>query len=139
MGMTSQATSGSNGLFQLGSNSIAEWTKVDFDGKGKMIDVSSVENAAFEQFIPGKRGGTISVEVLFVPGDTNGQLALVNAWLGGTLLTGSTKPKMSRSAGGPNLSGDAYVENFKWTMPDNDKQGATFNLRFTGDIAYSAT
>jgi hypothetical protein len=137
--MTSSAISGSSGVFALGSNSIAEWTKVDFDGKGKMIDVSSVENANFEQFIAGKRGGSITVEVLFVPGDTNGQLVLMNAWLAGTLLTSATKPKLSRSSGGPNISGDALVENFKWSVPDNDKQSATFNLRFTGTIAYSAT
>lgn len=137
--MTSGAISGSSGLFQLGSSAVAEWTKVDFDGKGKMIDVSSVENANFEQFIPGKRGGSIAVEVLFVPANTAGQLALVNAWLNGTLLTGATAPKLSRSSGGPNISGSAYVENFKWGVPDNDKQTATFNLRFTGTITYSAT
>jgi hypothetical protein len=137
--MTSNAISGSSGVFALGSNSVAEWTKVDFDGKGKMIDVSSVENANFEQFIAGKRGGSITVEVLFVPGDTNGQFVLMNAWLNGTKLTSGTLPKLSRSTGGPNLSGDAYVENFKWSVPDNDKQSATFNLRFTGNISYSAT
>ena len=137
--MVSSAISGSSGLFQLGSNAVAEWMKVDFDGKGKMIDVSSIENASFEQFIAGKRGGSITVEVLFVPGDTNGQLVLVNAWLAGTLLTSSTLPKLSRSSGGPNISGNAYVENFKWNVPDNDKQSATFTLRFTGTISYSAT
>ncbi len=77
--MTSNAISGSSGVFALGSNSVAEWTKVDFDGRGKMIDVTSIENTNFEQFIAGKRGGTISVEVLFVPGDTNGQFVLMNA------------------------------------------------------------
>lgn len=137
--MTSNAISGSSGLFALGSNAVAEWTKVDFDGKGKMIDVSSVENANFEQFIAGKRGGSITVEVLFVPGDTTGQFVLMNAWLNGTKLTSGTLPKLRRSSGGPNLSGDAYVENFKWNVPDNDKQSATFNLRFTGNISYSAT
>lgn len=137
--MTSQAISGSSGVFSLGSTAIAEWTKVDFDGKGKMIDVSSIENASFEQFISGKRGGSITVEVLFVPGDTGGQLVLLNAWLAGTLLATATAPKLSRSAGGPNISGSAYVENFKWSVPDNDKQTATFNLRFTGTIAYAAT
>lgn len=137
--MTSNAISGSSGIFALGSNAVAEWTKVDFDGKGKMIDVSSVENVNFEQFVAGKRGGTIAVDVLFVPGDTTGQFVLMNAFLNGTLLTSGTLPKLSRSTGGPNLSGNAYVENFKWTVPDNEKQGATFNLRFTGNIAYSAT
>lgn len=137
--MTSNAVSGSSGVFALGSNNVAEWTKVDFDGKGKMIDVSSVENANFEQFIAGKRGGTIKIEVLFVPGDTNGQFVLMNAWLSGTKLTSGTLPKLSRSTGGPNLSGDAYVENFRWGVPDNDKQSATFDLRFTGNISYSAT
>ncbi len=137
--MTSDAISGSSGVFALGSNAVAEWTKVDFDGKGKMIDVSSIENANFEQFIAGKRGGSITLEVLFVPGDTNGQFVLMNAWLAGTLLTSGTLPKLSRSAGGPNLSGNAYVENFKWNVPDNDKQSATFNLKFTGNISYSAT
>jgi hypothetical protein len=137
--MTSNAISGSSGIFALGSNAVAEWTKVDFDGKGKMIDVSSIENANFEQFIAGKRGGSITVECLFVPGDTNGQFVLMNAWLNGTLLTSGTLPKLSRSSGGPNLSGDAYVESFKWTVQDNDKQGATFSLKFTGNISYSAT
>jgi hypothetical protein len=31
------------------------------------------------------------------------------------------------------------VENFKWNVPDNDKQSATFSLKFTGNISYSAT
>lgn len=137
--MASNAISGSAGLFQIGSNAVAEWTKVDFDGKGKMIDVSSIENANFEQFIAGKRGGTITVECLFVPANTSGQFVLMNAWLNATKLTGGTAPKLSRSSGGPNLSGDAFVENFKWGVPDNDKQTATFNLRFTGNITYSAT
>ena len=97
------------------------------------------QGVVLEQFIAGKRGGSITCEVLFVPGDTNGQFVLMNAWLNGTKLTSGTLPKLSRSTGGPNLSGDAYVENFKWNVPDNDKQSATFNLRFTGNISYSAT
>lgn len=129
--MTSNAISGSAGLFQIGSNAVAEWTKVDFDGKGKMIDVSSVENANFEQFIAGKRGASISIEVIFTPGDIAGQFALMDAWLKDELLTGDTLPMLTRSSGGPNISGSAYVEAFKWNAPDNDKQSATFNLRFT--------
>lgn len=135
----SNAISGSSAVLSLGATPIAEWRKVDFKGKGKMIDVSSSNNTSFEEFVAGKRGGTISVEVNFYPGDTGGQLAVLNAWLAGTLLTGATAPKLSRSTGGPNLSGPAYIENFNWSAPGNDDQTATFDIRFTGTIAYSAT
>lgn len=130
--MTSGAVGGQNATLWLGENVVAEWTKVDFDGKGKMIDVSSVENANFEQFIAGKRGATLTIEVLFVPDDAVGQFTLMNAWLTDALLAGSTLPMLTRSSGGPNISGNAYVENLKWNAPDNEKQSATFTLRFTG-------
>lgn len=130
--MASGAVGGANATLWLGENVVAEWTKVDFDGKGKMIDVSSVENANFEQFIAGKRGATLTIEVLFAPGDSVGQFALMNAWLTDTPLAGDLLPMLTRASGGPNISGDAYVEKLKWSAPDNEKQSATFTLRFTG-------
>jgi hypothetical protein len=130
--VVSGAVGGQSATLWLGENVVAEWTKVDFDGKGKMIDVSSVENANFEQFIAGKRGATLTIEVLFVPGDVVGQFALMNAWLTDTLLADGTIPMLTRASGGPNISGNAYVENFEWKAPDNEKQTATFTLRFTG-------
>lgn len=133
------ATSGAGAIFALGSSSVAEWTSATLNIDGRSIDVTSINSTTFKEYIMGKLGGTINLEGNFHPGDTNGQLALLNAILGRTKLTGTSKPKLSNSSGGPNISGDGFVENFKWTAPHDDKQGFTCTVRFTSTIAYSAT
>ncbi len=123
----------------LGSNSIAEWTQAALNIDGKMIDVTSIASVGFKEFIAGKVGGTIDIEGNCYMADTNGQLALTNAALARTKLTGAAKPKLSLSSGGPNITADAWVSRLKWGVPHDDKITFSCTLQLTSTIAYAAT
>lgn len=133
------ASSGSGASFSLGASAVAEWTQATLNIDGKMIDVTSINSQNFKEYIAGKVGGNIALEGNFYAGDANGQLAMLNAAIGRTLLTGGTQPKLRTVAGGPNIYGDAYIENFKLGVPHDDKQTFSCTVRFTGAIAYAAS
>ena len=52
-----------------------------------------------------------------------------NAALARTLLNSC---KLSKASGSFNVSGNAYVTNFKWSAKHDDKQDFTCSLRITG-------
>ncbi len=123
------ASSGATFVFAIGANNVAELTSASVEINGKEIDVTSNDSDAFEEYIMGKVNVKMDVAGNFYPGDTNGQRALLNAALARTKLTSC---KLSKASGSFNISGDAYVTNFKWSAKHDDKQDFTCTLRVTG-------
>lgn len=73
---------------KIGSNSIAELTQIGgLDLKADTIETTTLDSNGWRTFIQGlKDGGEVSVSGYFNPGDTNGQIALKNAFDNGGLL-----------------------------------------------------
>lgn len=73
---------------QIGANSIAELTSIGgLDLKADTIESTTLDSNGWRTFIQGlKDGGEVSVSGFFNPSDTNGQIALYNAFNSGAQL-----------------------------------------------------
>lgn len=74
---------------KIGANSIAELKSIGgLDLKADSTDVTNLDSNGWKEFIQGmKDGGEVSVSGFFNPADTNGQMALYNAFNTGGLLS----------------------------------------------------
>lgn len=88
------ATKGCGASFNLGSTKVAEINSVSNSFTGDSLDITSFDSACLREFIAGLRSGTFDIAGFYDPTDTNGQVAMVTAFLAGTTLTSTQKPKM---------------------------------------------
>lgn len=73
-----------------GTDPIAELTEISgVDMSADTIDVTTLDSPdGFREYIGGlKDGGEISISGFFYPGDTNGQMAMYNDFVAGTVNT----------------------------------------------------
>jgi hypothetical protein len=129
------ALAGYNTTVKLGSNLIAGINNVTFDAALDQLDTSAF-NVGVRSFIPGLSGATITVSGDYDPTDTNGQVALVNAWSNKTLLTTTTAPEFLVN-GTNGFSADAYVSAFNVGSAVEGKATVSFTLQLTGTITVS--
>ena len=64
--------------------------------------------------------------------DTNGQLAIQNAWLNGTTLSANFKVSSTQT-----YSGSVLVESMGVQVPIGDKVSVSFSFRGTGALSYA--
>ena len=88
------AIRGSLASFSLGTNVVAELNSVTNAFTGEALDVTVFNASSVKSFISGLKSGTINIAGFYNPTDTNGQVAMFTAFLAGTLLTTTQKPKV---------------------------------------------
>ena len=96
---------------KLGTNGIAGINNSNLDMSADMLDVTDFDSLGDREFIPGLRGATMTMAGDLEMLDTNGQAALIAAFLASTLLTGATQPQLTFD-GTNGFGADAYVSSF---------------------------
>jgi predicted secreted protein len=83
--LTAQAAMGTK--LQIGANSIADLTSIGgLDLTADTIETTTLDSNGWRTFMQGlKDGGEVSISGFFNPGDTNGQVAMYNAFNSGAL------------------------------------------------------
>ena len=127
------ALAGYTGLLKVGTFTVAQVQEIDLDVENIMEDVS-VMGTRGEQFLPTMFKGTIKAKVFYDMTDTNGQLAVQNAFFANppTLLTMSFSPL--NGATNTTFSFSAYVA--KISIKDAVEKAVTDDIDFqpTGNI-----
>lgn len=77
---------GSNSKVMIGANTIGSITSVSFSPEAEMNDVTALQDTA-KKVLPGTMTFSGSVTCKLDTADTNGQVALINAFVNGTQLT----------------------------------------------------
>mgnify|MGYP000900556923 FL=1 len=75
------AIAGFGGAVKVNSKKVAEISNWSMDLEADDIDVTSFDSNGWKEYIAGSRGWSGSFEGNFVPDDTEGQGALILAWV----------------------------------------------------------
>ena len=125
------ALAGYLGNIKIGAHQVALVTDTDFTGTQEMYDITSMgTGSAAKAFIPGLTEGTCKISLKFDYTDINGQVALWNAWLAGTLLTITLTPNGTNT-----ISFSAYVKQMDIKTAVNKETTADVDLQPTGTIS----
>jgi len=88
------ALKGCGASFSLGTNAVAELNNISNPLTADSLDVTTFDSACLREFIAGLRSGTMDISGFYDPTDTTGQAAMFTAFLAGTLLETTQKPKI---------------------------------------------
>lgn len=83
---------GSGASFSLGTNEVASLTSISNPLTGDSLDVTTFDSSGLREFIAGLRTGTVDISGYYDTTDTNGQVAMLTAFLAGTKLTTTQQP-----------------------------------------------
>jgi hypothetical protein len=124
---------GKNGKAVVGGtdqvNEVSEW---DLALSMAFADASAMGNASTNS-LPGQYSGTASINCSYEPADSDGQEAMVTAFLAGTTVA-LTLYEIPSATGVKYWSGDFHVEKVGEKVPVGGKVERTFSLRLEGDI-----
>lgn len=124
---------GYGGSVALASNAVARLKQWEAPLQRDLYDVTEFGDQ-WKDYLPGLAGSEPKLDGFFDPGDTNGQVALVNAWLNGTSVT----LNLSLEASPPHaFSGTAYVKELDIKTPVNGPIEFKATMAYTGAITYS--
>lgn len=118
------AIAGKGGSVNLGANKVAEIKTWSLDLGGDDIDTTSFDSNGWKEYLAGLKEWSGSFEGNYKPDDTNGQKAILAAWLAGTALAFTFKVNATVS-----FTGSAFVKP-SLEVPVDDK--ASFSCDFTG-------
>lgn len=118
------AVAGCGGAVKIASNKVAEIANWSLDLGADDIDITSFDSACWKEFLSGLKEWSGSMEGNFDSGDTNGQKAILNAWLNGEKLTFTFEV-----SSGVSFQGEAFVKP-SIEVPVDDK--ASFSCDFQG-------
>lgn len=127
------AIAGKGGSVYIGANKVAEISQWSIDCEADDIDVTSFDSNGWKQFIAGLKEWSGSFEGNFNPNDTNGQVALINAWLNGTTVNLELRIDATKK-----ISGSAFVK-LSIEMPVDDKSSISFDFQGTGQPTFTLT
>lgn len=127
------AIAGRGGSVFLGANRVSDIANWSIDAAADNIDVTDFDSNGWKEFLAGLREWSGSFEGNLKPGDTNGQLALVNAWLNGTTVSLELRVDATRK-----LTGTALVQ-FSIEMPVDDKGAFSCDFQGTGALTVTLT
>lgn len=122
------AIAGKGGSVYIGTNKVAEISNFSLDLGADDIDITSFDSEGWKEFLAGLKEWSGSFEGNFVPGDTNGQKAILNAWLNGTALELDFKVSDTVT-----FSGSAYVKP-SIEVPVDDKASFSCDIQGTGAL-----
>lgn len=120
---------GKDGGVHIGASKIAELANWNLDLGADDIDVTSFDSEGWKEFLAGLKEWSGSAEGNFDPTDTNGQKAILNAWLNGEAVTLDLKVNSTIT-----FSGSALVKPSIET-PIDDKVSFSFDFQGTGALS----
>ena len=88
------AIKGCGASFLLGTNAVAELNNISSSFSADSLDVTTFDSSCLREFLAGLRSGTMDISGFYDPTDTTGQVAMFTAFLAGTTLTSTQKPKI---------------------------------------------
>lgn len=118
------ALAGKGGAVKLGANKIAEISNWSLDLGADDIEITSFDSNGWKEYLAGLKEWSGSIEGNLKTDDTNGQKAILNAWLNGTKLSFTFEV-----SSGVTFTGDAFVKP-SIEVPIDDK--ASFSCDITG-------
>ena len=118
------ALAGKGGSLNIGANKVAEIANWSLDLGADDIDITSFDSNGWKEYLAGLKEWSGSIEGNFKPNDTNGQKAILQAWLAGTPLTFTFEV-----SSGVTFQGSALVKP-SIEVPVDDK--ASFSCDITG-------
>lgn len=125
---------GRGGSVRIGANTVAGMAQWSIDCEAENIDVTNFGSNGWKEFLAGLREWSGSFEGNFVPGDTNGQIALSNAWLNGTTVALELRFDATRR-----FSGTALISNMSTEVPLDDKASISFDYQGTAALTMVLT
>jgi len=127
------ALSGKSGSVYIGANKVAEISKWSLDCKADNLDVTNFDSQGWKEFLAGLKEWSGSFEGNLKTDDTNGQAALINAWLNGTTVALECRIDATKK-----FAGSALV-NFSIEMPADDKGSFSCDFQGTGQLTPTLT
>lgn len=118
------AVTGTGGAVKLSANKVAEISNWSLDLGADDIDITSFDSQGWKEYLAGLKEWSGSIEGNFDSTDTNGQKAILNAWLNGTKLSFTFEV-----SSGVSFQGEAFVKP-SIEVPVDDK--ASFSCDITG-------
>lgn len=118
------AVTGTGGAVKLSANKVAEISNWSLDLGADDIDVTSFDSNGWKEYLAGLKEWSGSIEGNLKTDDTNGQKAILNAWLNGTKLSFTFEV-----SSGVSFQGEAFVKP-SIEVPVDDK--ASFSCDITG-------
>lgn len=118
------AVTGTGGAVKLSANKVAEISNWSLDLGADDIDVTSFDSNGWKEYLAGLKEWSGSIEGNLKTNDTNGQKAILNAWLNGTKLSFTFEV-----SSGVSFQGEAFVKP-SIEVPVDDK--ASFSCDITG-------
>ena len=118
------AVTGTGGAVKLNTNKVAEISNWSLDLGADDIEITSFDSNGWKEYLAGLKEWSGSIEGNFVADDTNGQKAILNAWLNGAKLS-----FVFEVSNGVTFEGDAFVKP-SIEVPVDDK--ASFSCDITG-------
>ncbi len=118
------AITGTGGAVKLSANKVAEISNWSLDLGADDIDVTSFDSQGWKEYLAGLKEWSGSIEGNLKTDDTNGQKAILNAWLSGAPLAFTFEV-----SSGVSFQGSAYVKP-SIEVPVDDK--ASFSCDITG-------
>jgi len=126
--VTDMAIAGKGGSVYIGTNKVAEISNFSLDLGADDIDITSFDSEGWKEYLAGLKEWSGSIEGNFKPDDTNGQKAILNAWLNGTTLTFNFKVSDTIT-----FSGSALVKP-SIEVPVDDKASFSCDIQGTGPL-----
>jgi predicted secreted protein len=118
------AIAGYGGAVKLGANKIAEISNWSLDLGADDVEITSFDSNGWKEYLAGLKEWSGSCEGNFKADDTNGQRAILNAWLAGEKLEFTFEV-----SSGVTFKGEALVKP-SIEVPVDDK--ASFSCDITG-------
>lgn len=128
------AIKGCGASFSLGTNAVAGLSNISNPYTGDTLDVTTFDSSCVREFIAGLKSGTVDISGYYESGDTNGQVALFSAFLAGTKLTTTQKPKILWD-GVNGFTADGYVSSYTVDAAVDGTVNFSATIQFTGTIA----
>ena len=122
------AIAGYGGGVYVGESKVAEIANWSLDLGADDIDVTSFDSQGWKEYLAGLKEWSGSAEGNFKPDDTNGQKAILQAWLNGEALNFSFKVSETVT-----FTGSAFVKP-SIEMPVDDKASFSCDIQGTGPL-----
>jgi len=123
------ALAGRGGSIWVSPNKIAEMTSWSLELSVDTIDTTNFDSSDWGEFLMSFKSWTVSSEGNFKPDDTQGQMALISAYLNSVPVT-----LLLKVASGDEFQGQAYVTSVSIENPVDDKVAFSCELQGTGAI-----
>ena len=124
------ALPGKNAEVNIGANLVAEINDATFTVNGEIVDVSAFGQAGFRKRLANLVDANVSISGFFDPSDTDGQVALRTAAIGGTKIE-----DLEVLADGTNgFKADQFVESFEIAPAIEGAVPVSISLQSDGEV-----